>query len=199
MAAAATPAEMIPQLEAARKLALADPQVYNQVLPGIMPIIGSTAHLDVRRWGAEFLAEAFSSPSLSNSQKEQLSSEVIPPLRAMLDAPAQDMEVVKSVVQAAASLYPLVFRRVYAIPVLYVQMPLNNTVDSFLTCLCSISRQNEAALWQDMSAMKLNILQRMDSAPVAVRICCIKFVQKVVQVETPGVISDPRVSRSRRP
>ncbi|KAK5467913.1 hypothetical protein LTS15_000886 [Exophiala xenobiotica] len=167
MAAAATPAEMIPQLEAARKLALADPQVYNQVLPGILPIIGSTAHLDVRRWGAEFLAEAFSSPSLSNSQKEQLSSEVIPPLRAMLDAPAQDMEVVKSVVQAAASLYPLVFRRV-------------------------ISRQNEAALWHDMSAMKLNILQRMDSAPVAIRICCIKFVQKVVQVETPGVISDPR-------
>jgi symplekin len=123
MAAAATPAEMIPQLEAARKLALADPQVYNQVLPGILPIIGSTAHLDVRRWGAEFLAEAFSSPSLSNSQKEQLSSEVIPPLRAMLDAPAQDMEVVKSVVQAAASLYPLVFRRVYVIPVLYVQYP----------------------------------------------------------------------------
>ena len=199
MAAAATPAEMIPQLEAARKLALADPQVYNQVLPGILPIIGSTAHLDVRRWGAEFLAEAFSSPSLSNSQKEQLSSEVIPPLRAMLEAPAQDMEVVKSVVQAAASLYPLVFRRVYVIPVLYVQIPLNSTVDFFLTFLCSISRQNEAALWQDMSAMKLNILQRMDSAPVAVRICCIKFVQKVVQVETPGVISDPRVSRSRRP
>lgn len=40
----------------------------------------------------------------------------------------------------------------------------------------------------------MNILQRMDSAPIAVRICCIKFVQKVVQVETPGVISDPRVS-----
>lgn len=44
--------------------------------------------------------------------------------------------------------------------------------------------------------MKLNILQRMDSAPVAIRICCIKFVQKVVQVETPGVITDPRVSCS---
>lgn len=46
-----------------------------------------------------------------------------------------------------------------------------------------------------MSRIKLNILQRMDLAPVAVRICCIKFVQKVVQVETPGLISDPRVSR----
>lgn len=113
MAAAASPAEMIPQLEAARKLALADPQVYNQVLPGILPIIGPNAHLEVRRWGADFLAEAFASPSLPPSQKEQLSSEVVPTLRAMLETPGQDMEVTKSVVQAAASLYPLVFRRVY--------------------------------------------------------------------------------------
>ncbi|KAJ9628275.1 hypothetical protein H2204_009392 [Knufia peltigerae] len=167
MTTAATPAEMIPQLEAARKLALGNPQVYNQVLPGILPIIGSTPHVEVRRWGADFLAEAFSSPSLPNAQKEQLSTEVVPVLRAMLETQGQDMEVVKGVVQAAASLYPLVFRRI-------------------------ISRPPEATLWQEMSTMKLNILQRMDSAPVAIRICCIKFVQKVVQVETPGVITDPR-------
>ncbi|KAK4936084.1 hypothetical protein LTR10_022986 [Elasticomyces elasticus] len=167
MAAATSAAEMIPQLEAARKLALADPQVYNQVLPGILPIIGPNAHIEVRRWGADFLAEAFASPSMPTSQKEQLSSEVVPTLRAMLDMPGQDMEVIKSVVQAAASLYPLVFRRV-------------------------ISRPNDGAIWQDMNSMKFSILQRMDTAPVAIRICCIKFVQKVVQVETPGVISDPR-------
>ncbi|KIX01623.1 uncharacterized protein Z518_09349 [Rhinocladiella mackenziei CBS 650.93] len=163
----ASVADMISQLEAARKLALADPQVYNQVLPGILPIIGPSAHVQVRRWGADFLAEGFASPSLSNSQKEQLSSEVLPVLRAMLEKPGEDPAVVKSAVQAAASLYPLVFKRV-------------------------ISHPNEAALWQDMSSIKLDILQRMDSAPVAVRICCIKFVQKVVQVETPGLISDPR-------
>lgn len=34
----------------------------------------------------------------------------------------------------------------------------------------------------------------MDSATISIRICCIKFVQKVVQVETPGMIADPRVS-----
>ena len=114
MAGAASPAaEMIPQLEAARKLALGDPQVYNQVLPGILPIIGPAAHVDVRRWGADFLAEAFASPALPNPQKEQLSSEVLPALRAMLDTPGEDPAVIKSVVQAAASLYPLVFRRVY--------------------------------------------------------------------------------------
>ncbi|EXJ88466.1 hypothetical protein A1O1_05396 [Capronia coronata CBS 617.96] len=168
MAGATTSAaEMISQLEAARKLALADSQVYNQVLPGILPIIGPAAHIEVRRWGADFLAEAFASPSLSNAQKEQLSPEVMPTLRAMLEGPGEDLEVIKSVVQAAASLYPLVFRRI-------------------------ISHPNEIALWQDMTSMKLNILQRMDSFPVPIRICCIKFVQKVVHVETPGVIADPR-------
>lgn len=113
--AAASAAEMISQLEAARKLALADPQVYNQVLPGILPIIGPAAHIEVQRWGADFLAEAFASPSLSNAQKEQLSPEVLPTLRAMLEGPDQDPAVIKSVVQASASLYPLVFRRMYVI------------------------------------------------------------------------------------
>lgn len=104
---------MIPQLEAARKLALGDPSVYNQVLPGILPIVGPSAHVEIRRWGAEFVAEAFASPSLPNAQKEQLSSDVLPTLRAMLENPAEDPAVTKSAVQAAASLYPLVFRRVY--------------------------------------------------------------------------------------
>lgn len=111
--AVASAAEMIPQLEAARKLALGDPQVYNQVLPGILPIIGPTAHLEVRRWGADFLAEGFASPSVSNQQKEQLSIEVIPTLRAILENQKEDVAVVRSAVQAAASLYSLVFRRVY--------------------------------------------------------------------------------------
>lgn len=44
-----------------------------------------------------------------------------------------------------------------------------------------------------MASIKSNILKRWDSATVGVRICCIKFVQKVVQVQTPGVIADPRV------
>ena len=44
-----------------------------------------------------------------------------------------------------------------------------------------------------MASIKSNILKRWDTAPVGVRVCCIKFVQKVVQVQTPGVIADPRV------
>lgn len=44
-----------------------------------------------------------------------------------------------------------------------------------------------------MTAIKHNILGRMDSAPHPVRVGCIKFVQKVVHIQTPGPIADPRV------
>ena len=44
-----------------------------------------------------------------------------------------------------------------------------------------------------MASIKSNILKRWDTAATGVRVCCIKFVQKVVQVQTPGVVADPRV------
>jgi len=43
-----------------------------------------------------------------------------------------------------------------------------------------------------MSAIKSSILRRMDTAAPGVRICCIKFLQRVVLVQTPGIV-DPRV------
>lgn len=43
-----------------------------------------------------------------------------------------------------------------------------------------------------MAGIKSSILRRMDTAPAGVRICCIKFVARVVQIQTPGMISDPR-------
>lgn len=47
--------------------------------------------------------------------------------------------------------------------------------------------------WDKMAAIKSNILKRWDTASTGVRTCCIKFVQRVVQVQTPGAIADPRV------
>ena len=44
-----------------------------------------------------------------------------------------------------------------------------------------------------MSAIKADILRRMDSSSPGVRVCCVKFLQQVVLVQTPGVV-DPRVS-----
>ena len=60
-------------------------------------------------------------------------------------------------------------------------------------CTISIFHPDQALLWNDMCAIKANILRRMDSTSIGVRICCVKFVQKVVQIQTPGVITDPRV------
>lgn len=65
-----------------------------------------------------------------------------------------------------------------------------------LSCIClvsSISNSNDTATWQRMAAIKSNILRRMDTASPGVRICCIKFVQQVIQTQTPGLITDPRV------
>jgi symplekin len=110
---AGAPVDMISQLDAARKLALADAQVYNQVVPGILPIIGPAAAVEVRRWGAEFLAEAFASPLLPNQQKEQLAPDVLPVLKSYLDNPREDVAVVRSAVQTAATTFPLAFKRMY--------------------------------------------------------------------------------------
>ena len=56
----------------------------------------------------------------------------------------------------------------------------------------SIANPSDIPTWNNMAAIKSNILKRWDTAPVGVRMCCIKFVQKVVQVQTPAVV-DPRV------
>ena len=48
-----------------------------------------------------------------------------------------------------------------------------------------------------MASIKQNVLKRWDTGPAGVRICCIKFVQKIIQVQTPGVIADPRVRKTQ--
>lgn len=187
---------MIRQLEAARKLVLNDAHVYNQILPGIIPIIGPNAALDVRRWGAEFVAEGFASLALSNSQKEELCSDVLPTLKNLLEVPGQDVAVLRSVIQASASLYPLVFRRVYVLFNLTCSSrsedPLRMSKTQPLTQNRRLSHPDQALLWQDMTTMKMTVLRLMDTATTSVRVCCVKFIQKVVQVQTPGVIADPR-------
>lgn len=55
-----------------------------------------------------------------------------------------------------------------------------------------MSHPDQALLWQDMTTMKMTVLRLMDTASTSIRICCVKFIQKVVQVQTPGVIADPR-------
>ena len=65
---------------------------------------------------------------------------------------------------------------------------------SRLFAIHSASNPYDSPTWERMSTIKANILNRWDTAVAGIRICCIKFVQRVVQVQTPGVIADPRVS-----
>ncbi|KAI5309496.1 hypothetical protein KEM55_003118, partial [Ascosphaera atra] len=52
-----TVADQLAQLDTARNVVLGDAALYPQIVQGVLPIIGANAHLQLRRWGAEFLAE----------------------------------------------------------------------------------------------------------------------------------------------
>lgn len=107
--------EQIAQLDQARKLVLNDANFYPDILRGILPIVGPEARVELRRWGADFLAETFASPALPAEEKERLSMVVLETLRSMIENPNEDSSVVKSVVQTAASIYPHVFRWMYVL------------------------------------------------------------------------------------
>lgn len=104
-------AQTIQQLESARSLALGDGRYYPTIIPGVLPIIGYSADqpIEIQRWGADFLAEAFASPTWPSEAKQSSAPSVLATLKAYLEN-VDDKAVVKSAVQAAASVYPLVYR-----------------------------------------------------------------------------------------
>jgi symplekin len=106
-------ADQLGQLESARQIVLNDAALYPQIVQGILPIVGANAQLEFRRWGAEFLAETFASPAVGSQQKEHMSLIVLQTLRLLLENPYEDADVIKAVVQAAASIYGIVFRYMY--------------------------------------------------------------------------------------
>ncbi len=105
--------DQLAQLEAARQIVLADAGLYPQIVQGILPIVGVNSRLELRRWGAEFLAETFASPTFAAYQKENSAVGVLQILKDLLEKPGEDAAVIKSVVQTAASIYSLVFRYMY--------------------------------------------------------------------------------------
>ncbi|KAI9681165.1 MAG: hypothetical protein M1817_002447 [Caeruleum heppii] len=159
--------DQLEKLDTARKLVLGDAAYYPQIVQVILPIIGAGARLELRRWGADFLAETFASPTLATQQKQGLCLTVLETVKDMFEGPEEDPQVLKSLVQTAASIYPLVFRHI-----------ITNAADS--------------QSWERMAAIKTRVLRMWDNAATGVRVCCIKLVQRVIQVQTPGVIADPR-------
>lgn len=169
-----SPADTIKQLNAAREIVLKDSALYPQVVPGVLPVIGSASHVQVRRWGADFLAETFASPVLSAEEKQKMcvGSGLLGTLRGYMSRKEElgyeeDSAVVKAAVQCAASIYPLVFRH-------------------------AVSDPSDNETWSNMAAIKSSILRKMDFLPAGVKICCVKFLAIVVLVQTPGLIADPR-------
>lgn len=102
--------EQITQLDDARRLVLSDPNYYPRIIQGILPIINREARVELKRWAADFLAEGFASPQLPSQQKEALGLIVLDTLKSLLENPHEDVVVLESVVQTAASIYPLVLK-----------------------------------------------------------------------------------------
>ncbi|KAI1197944.1 mRNA cleavage and polyadenylation specificity factor complex subunit [Nemania serpens] len=160
-------ADQIRQLEGARNLVLKDVSYYPQVIQATLPIIGPSSQVEFRRWGSEFLAEAFATPAVPLSSKETLSLVVLDTLKALVEDPKQDVLVLRGVIQASASIYPLAMRWI-----------INNSYDS--------------TTWEKMTAIKTRIRDIWDTAPLPVRICCVKFMQRVVLAHTSSVNPEPR-------
>lgn len=110
--------DQLTQLEAARKIVLGDAALYPQIVSGILPIVGAGARLELRRWGAEFLAETFASPAFASALKENSAVGVLGTLKDLLETPGEDAEVLKNVVQTATSIYSFIFRYMYVQPCL---------------------------------------------------------------------------------
>ncbi|KAI6246940.1 mRNA cleavage and polyadenylation specificity factor complex subunit pta1 [Erysiphe necator] len=159
--------QQIKQLGDARKLVLSDANYYPQIIQGILQIVSQAARVELRRWVSDFFAEAFASPAIPPPQKETLGLIVLETLKNLIENPQEDSAVVKSVLQTAASIYPHVFRWI-----------INNSYD--------------VPSWDRMLAIKTRIFRIWDTAAPGIQICCIKFAQRVVMVQTKGPEADPK-------
>ena len=97
-------------LQKLRRHVYEDAVHYVQIVPAILGIIGPSNPLQQRRFGADFLAEAFASPGLAVEQKQSIAITALETLRQYLETPDEDTAVIKSAVQASTSAYPLIFK-----------------------------------------------------------------------------------------
>lgn len=106
-------ADTVRQLNDARRLALQNASLYSQIVGPVLPLVNASAPLDLQRWGSDFLSQIFSSPVLALEAKTKIALDSLALLREYLEDNAQDEWVLKSAIQAAASVYPLIFRYMY--------------------------------------------------------------------------------------
>ncbi|KAK2611327.1 hypothetical protein N8I77_004676 [Diaporthe amygdali] len=161
--------EQLKQLNEARKAILVDTTYYKSIMNGILPLAAPNSTLELRRWAVDFIAEAFATPTLPGKDKEVMSFQVLPVLRSLLESPREDPYVLKSVITASASIFPHVLRWI-------------------------IHNPYERSPWDNMVTIKQKILRLWDDAAPAVKLCCVKFAQRVVLAQTTATSMEKRIN-----
>jgi symplekin len=94
----------------ARNAALENVSLYPKVMEPILGLVTNSPSLELQRWVADFIAEALASPALASDEKQKMTLQVLHILKNFLESPLQDIAILKSTIQACASVYPLIFR-----------------------------------------------------------------------------------------
>ncbi len=185
-------AEQIAQLDQARLLVAQDPSFYPQIIAGILPI-ASSAEPSIRGWVAGFLDATFSNESLNLKTRQDLVLQgVLGTLTTLLashgksaDLPIADgqtpgkvarteMRALMDTISCSASVYPLIFH--------YMCTKANGA-----------GAQADQKTWSKMASIKSKILSLWENERLGVRIACVKFAQRVLLAQTPGM-KDPRLA-----
>lgn len=127
----------------------------------------------LKRWILDLLHFALGRSTLSIEQRTQMALQLLDPLAQLLDEP--QVHFVKITIQCLTSVYPLLFRH-----------------------LC-INRSNPNP-WHTLTTCKNRIIDMVWSTAgsVGVRLSAMKFVQRVILVQTRGV-QDPRLQKPNDP
>ncbi|CCG81695.1 Putative uncharacterized protein [Taphrina deformans PYCC 5710] len=154
------------QLEQAKALVEADASYFPQIVVGVLPVFDDP-FVELRRWVADFVLLAMSSRKLGTEDKQELALKC---LEKLSDSTAneQDITTAKSFIQITTIIYPIVFRHV-----------ANNP--------------QSMKLWKNLSDLKSAILRFWDAEGEGLRICCVKFAQRVITAQSLGS-KDPRLA-----
>ncbi|KAK9461347.1 uncharacterized protein V1516DRAFT_675702 [Lipomyces oligophaga] len=162
-----SPDQQIEQLNQAKQLVVNDASLYPQIIKGILPIAVKPDRR-LRRWCAEFLESGFESQQLKLNEREALAVVCLDTIKLLLED--NDPILRRHIIHCSSLIYPLVFKH-----------------------MCS--NKSDRDVWHSLLELKSRILQIWEESAIGMKIICIKFVQRVVAVQTPGT-KDPRLADS---
>ena len=97
------------QFSHARACSLQDVSLLPKLMPPIIGLAMERGERPLRRWAARFIAETAATARLAPDEMERLDLTLLPAIRYFLEG-AHDTIIWKAAIQAAASLYPVIFR-----------------------------------------------------------------------------------------